>query len=98
MRRVDLASLRSVAEFGQQQLTDEGHPVDFLINNAGIMAVPSRQLTEDGFELQFGSNFLGPFALTAHLLPLLRKAGAARVVTMSSGVTYPRSLANADSN
>ena len=56
-----------------------------LINNAGVMAPPTRMTTADGFELQFGSNFLGPFALTLRLLPLVLSAAAPRVVTMSSG-------------
>ncbi|ROT31495.1 SDR family oxidoreductase [Micromonospora sp. HM5-17] len=83
LRHLDLSSLASVAAFGAQ-LVAEGRPVDILINNAGIMAPPHRVLTEDGFELQFGTNYLGHFALTGHLLPLLRAAGAARVVSMSS--------------
>jgi len=57
-----------------------------LINNAGVMAPPTRMTTADGFELQFGTNFLGPFALTLRLLPLVLAAPAPRVVTMSSGV------------
>ena len=51
---------------------------------AGVMAAPARFATADGFELQFGSNFLGPFALTLRLLPLLLAAPAPRVATMSS--------------
>jgi len=57
-----------------------------LINNAGVMAPPTRMTTADGFELQFGSNYLGPFALTVWLLPLVLAAPAPRVVTMSSGL------------
>jgi NAD(P)-dependent dehydrogenase (short-subunit alcohol dehydrogenase family) len=83
LRRLDLASLASVAELGEE-LVAEGRPLDFLINNAGIMNPPRREVTADGFELQFGSNYLGHFALTAHLLPLLRAADSSRVVTMSS--------------
>ncbi len=85
VRRVDLADLASVAEFTDRLIAD-GTPVDVLINNAGVMAPPTRMTTADGFELQFGSNFLGPFALTMRLLPLLLAAHAPRVVTMSSGV------------
>jgi NAD(P)-dependent dehydrogenase (short-subunit alcohol dehydrogenase family) len=85
VRRVDLADLASVAEFADG-LIAEGTPLDLLVNNAGVMAVPSRMTTADGFELQFGSNFLGPFALTVRLLPLLLAAAAPRVATMSSGV------------
>ena len=83
IRHIDLASLKSVAALGAQ-LTDEGRPIDILINNAGIMMPPKREVTEDGFELQFGSNHLGHFALTAHLMPLLQAAGEARVVSLSS--------------
>jgi NAD(P)-dependent dehydrogenase (short-subunit alcohol dehydrogenase family) len=85
VRRVDLADLETVREFADG-LTAGGTPVDVLINNAGVMAPPNRMTTADGFELQFGSNFLGPFALTMRLLPLALAAPAPRVVTMSSGV------------
>jgi NAD(P)-dependent dehydrogenase (short-subunit alcohol dehydrogenase family) len=83
VRRVDLADLASVTEFADGLA---GLAVDVLINNAGVMAPPTRMTTADGFELQFGSNFLGPFALTVRLLPLLASAPEPRVVTMSSGV------------
>ena len=85
VRRVDLADLASVAEFTDRLIAD-GTPVDVLINNAGVMAPPTRMTTADDFELQFGSNFLGPFALTVRLLPLVLAAPGPRVVTMSSGV------------
>jgi len=85
VRRVDLADLASVREFSDG-LLDDGSPVDLLVNNAGVMAPPARMTTADGFELQFGSNFLGPFALTLRLLPVVLAAPAPRVVTMSSGV------------
>src|SRR5579863_4357759 len=85
VRRVDLADLASVREFADG-LIAATTPVDVLINNAGVMAPPTRMTTADGFELQFGSNFLGPFALTLRLLPLVLTAPAPRVVTMSSGV------------
>jgi NAD(P)-dependent dehydrogenase (short-subunit alcohol dehydrogenase family) len=61
VRRVDLADLESVAAFADGIAAD-GRPIDLLINNAGVMAPPTRMTTVDGFELQFGSNFLGPFA------------------------------------
>ena len=83
IRSLDLSSLASVAALGEQ-LNAEGRPIDILINNAGVMTPPDRATTSDGFELQFGSNHLGHFALTAHLLPLLRAAGGARVVSLSS--------------
>jgi len=77
----DLASVRRFATEIQPQLTK----LDLLINNAGIMAIPERQ-TADGFEMQFGTNHLGHFALTAFLLqPLLATPGA-RVVSVSSGL------------
>src|ERR1700683_4430847 len=85
VRRVDLADLASVREFADG-LIAAGRPVDVLINNAGVMAPPHRMTTADGFELQFGSNYLGPFALTVRLLPLVLAAAAPRVGAMSSGV------------
>jgi NAD(P)-dependent dehydrogenase (short-subunit alcohol dehydrogenase family) len=80
---LDLSSLDSVAAFSAER-TKHGRPIDLLVNNAGIMAVPRRHTTADGFELQFGTNHLGHFALTGRLLPLLRSARAPRVVTVSS--------------
>jgi NAD(P)-dependent dehydrogenase (short-subunit alcohol dehydrogenase family) len=81
--RLDLANLESIADFGER-LRRERDSLDLLINNAGVMVPPTRQETSDGFELQFGTNYLGHFALTGHLLPLLRNGKAARVVTLSS--------------
>jgi NAD(P)-dependent dehydrogenase (short-subunit alcohol dehydrogenase family) len=86
IEQIDLSSLQSVKDFAAR-LNERGRPINSLINNAGIMAPPTRHTTSDGFELQFGANYLGHFALTAGLLPLLRKAGSSRVVTMSSGVS-----------
>ncbi len=80
--RLDLADLRSVERFAQEVR----QPVDLLLNNAGIMAIP-RRTTADGFEMQLGTNHLGHFALTLRLLPHLVRAmerGAPRVVTVSS--------------
>jgi len=82
IKSLDLSSLDSVAALGED-LNAEGRPIDILINNAGVMQPPERQTTADGFELQFGSNHLGHFALTGHLLPLLRAADA-RLTTLSS--------------
>jgi NAD(P)-dependent dehydrogenase (short-subunit alcohol dehydrogenase family) len=76
VRELDLASLASVRSFA----ADLAGPVDVLINNAGVMALPHRT-TADGFEMQFGTNHLGHFALTGLLLGRLRD----RVVTLSSG-------------
>ena len=80
----DLASLVSIRLFVAQEL-ERGQPLDLLINNAGVMAPPRRLETVDGFELQFGTNVLGHFALAALLLPLIRKAPATpRIVTIAS--------------
>jgi len=81
--RVDLASLASVAEFSVS-LLEQGRSIDLLVNNAGVMALPQRQETVDGFEMQLGVNYLSHYALTGRLLPLLRKAPAPRVVNLSS--------------
>lgn len=82
LQRLDLSSLESVAAMGDT-LRGEGEPIHLLINNAGVMTPPDRQMTADGFELQFGTNHLGHFALVSHLLPLLR-AGRARVTSQVS--------------
>ncbi|MFS3134354.1 SDR family oxidoreductase [Gluconacetobacter sacchari] len=81
---LDLASLRSIAEFarGLKERTDV---LDILVNNAGVMASPRRQETADGFELQFGTNYLGHFALTGLLRPQLQRAAqGGRVVSVAS--------------
>lgn len=75
VRRLDLADLASVRSFAE----DLNEPIDVLINNAGLM-IPPLGRTADGFELQFGTNHLGHFALTNLLLPRIRE----RVVTVSS--------------
>jgi NAD(P)-dependent dehydrogenase (short-subunit alcohol dehydrogenase family) len=80
VERLDLASLASVAAFAKGW----NGPLDLLVNNAGLMNPPHWRSTEDGFELQLGTNHLGHFALTAGLLPALLEAPAARVVTVSS--------------
>ncbi|XVV33582.1 SDR family oxidoreductase [Streptomyces sp. CA-100214] len=82
LRALDLSSLASVAELGRT-LLDEDRPIHLLVNNAGVMTPPDRRTTADGFELQFGTNHLGHFALVSHLLPLLR-AGRARVTSQIS--------------
>ncbi len=80
---LDLAELASVAAFAGR-MRGELNSVDCLINNAGVMTPPTRQVSKDGYELQFATNYLGHFALTAHLLPLLCRARQPRVVTLSS--------------
>ncbi|NKQ51405.1 SDR family oxidoreductase [Amycolatopsis sp. K13G38] len=90
LRDLDLSSLASVAGFAGQ-LTEEGRPIHILVNNAGVMTPPDRQTTKDGFELQFGTNHLGHFALVARLLPLLR-AGKARVTSQISIAADQRSI------
>jgi len=79
---LDLADLDSVSAFAQRMRTQHDH-IDTLVNNAGVM-IPPRSFTRDGFELQFGVNHLGHFALTGQLLPLLLGREGARVVNVSS--------------
>src|ERR1700682_5198543 len=79
---LDLANLASIADFAQRMHGRQS--LDLLINNAGVMALPRRQTTADGFEMQFGTNHLGHLALTARLMPLLRRASGPRVVSVSS--------------
>lgn len=80
---LDLADLPSVKAFSQA-FHDRYAKLDILLNNAGVMYPATRTVTKDGFELQFGTNHLGHFALTALLLDLLKKTPQARVVTQSS--------------
>jgi NAD(P)-dependent dehydrogenase (short-subunit alcohol dehydrogenase family) len=80
---LDLADLGSVKAFAQDFLAAAHPGLDLLVNNAGVMAPPRRQ-TKDGFELQFGTNVLGHFALTAHLIGAMEGRADARVVTVSS--------------
>jgi NAD(P)-dependent dehydrogenase (short-subunit alcohol dehydrogenase family) len=75
--------LASVTDFSAR-LANREQALDLLINNAGVMVPPRREKTRDGFELQFGTNYLGHFALTQQLLPMLRRAGDARIVSLSS--------------
>lgn len=94
----DLASLASVRDFAEQELAKH-RPIHILINNAGVMAPPHRLQTADGFELQFGTNVLGHFALTALLMPALELAAEAgerpRVVTIAS-IAHKRGQLNFD--
>ncbi len=82
VQRLDLSSLASVREAAEA--LSAAHPrIDLLINNAGVMYTP-KQTTVDGFELQFGTNHLGHFALTGLLLPRMMRVKGSRVVTVSS--------------
>lgn len=79
---LDLASLASIKQFADQVLKRH-HQLNLLINNAGVM-MPPESKTTDGYELQFGVNFLGHFALTGYLYPLLKQTPASRVIALSS--------------
>jgi NAD(P)-dependent dehydrogenase (short-subunit alcohol dehydrogenase family) len=80
---LDLADLASVRRFAETFPASHDR-LDVLLNNAGVMAIP-RRVTADGFEMQFGTNHLGHFALTGLLLPLILKTPGSRIVTVSSG-------------
>ena len=91
---LDLASLDSVREFAAEELR-KNRPLHVLINNAGVMAPPKRQQTKEGFEVQFGTNVLGHFALTGLLLPALERSESPRVVTLAS-IAHKRGRLNFD--
>lgn len=79
---LDLSSLAAIRAFAERFRTDHTQ-LDLLFNNAGVMAIPYRK-TQDGFEWQFGTNYLGHFALTGLLLPTLLATPQSRVITTSS--------------
>jgi NAD(P)-dependent dehydrogenase (short-subunit alcohol dehydrogenase family) len=81
--QLDLSSLASVADCAGR-ISASVPQIDLLINNAGVMAIPTRHETVDGFEMQLGANYLGHFAFDMHLMPKLLAASAPRVVTVSS--------------
>ncbi len=81
--QLDLSSLASVRKFAADVLA-AGEPLDILVNNAGIMMLPKREVSPDGFEMQMATNYLGHFALTGLLLPVLLRSSAPRVVSLSS--------------
>jgi NAD(P)-dependent dehydrogenase (short-subunit alcohol dehydrogenase family) len=83
VRTLDVADLESVRRFAAEFL-QQGAGLDLLINNAGVMAIPERRTTPQGFEMQFGTNHLGHFALTGLLLPALLRQPNSRVVTVAS--------------
>ncbi len=91
---LDLGSLASVREAAAEILA-EREKIDVLVNNAGIMGIPERR-TADGFEMQFGVDHLGHFALTALLMPALLRADAARIVTVTSTAHHMGRAVNPD--
>ena len=91
---LDLASLDSVKAAAEAEVA-KGLPLHGLINNAGVMAPPKRLETQDGFELQFGTNVLGHFALTCRMMPALLRVEGARVVTLAS-IAHKRGKLNFD--
>jgi len=80
---LDLADLTSVRKFADAYAGERDH-LDILVNNARVMALPERRTTADGFEMQFGTNHLGHYALTGLLLPQLQARPGARVVSVTS--------------
>jgi NAD(P)-dependent dehydrogenase (short-subunit alcohol dehydrogenase family) len=85
---LDLAVQASVHAFASRvKERFPGQSLDLLINNAGVMALPAREVTADGFERQFATNYLGPFALTGLLLPSIKQIAGSRVVTVSSSAS-----------
>jgi NAD(P)-dependent dehydrogenase (short-subunit alcohol dehydrogenase family) len=92
---LDLASLESVRAFASREL-DRGLPLDILIDNAGVMAPPKRLETADGFELQFGTNVLGHYALTGLLFPLIERAAthSTAVVAQAPRIVIVASIAH----
>ncbi len=89
--RLDLASLKSIAEFAKAFAATHAR-LDVLVNNAGVWTT-SRQTTEDGFERTFGVNHLGTFALTEALLPILERSAPSRIVVLSSALHYRGNMA-----
>lgn len=90
---LDLASLQSVRQFAESYIQNHKQ-LDLLINNAGVM-IPPTSKTNEGYELQFGVNFLGHFALTGYLYPLLEKTPCSRIITVSS-LAYLRGVIDFD--
>src|SRR5580700_10882766 len=90
---LDLASLKSVKQFAELYIQNHKQ-LDLLINNAGVM-IPPASKTNEGYELQFGVNFLGHFALTGYLYPLLEKTPGSRIITVSS-LAYLRGVIDFD--
>ena len=91
---VDLGDLASIRSAAARIAASES--VDLLINNAGVMNIPERRTTRDGFEMTVGTNHLGHFAFTAQVMPALRRCPAARIVTVSAIAATWRSGALTD--
>ena len=90
---LDLASFTSVRGFAAVFAASfPGQSLDLLINNAGVMSVPLRELTVDGYERQFATNYLGPFLLTALIYPHLKPQPGTRIVTVASGIANQAKL------
>ena len=86
---LDLAEQASIHSFANRVIERfPGQSLDLLINNAGVMALPKREITAGGVERQFATNYLGPFALTGLLLPSIKAKPGSRVVTLSSGASH----------
>ena len=86
---LDLAERASIHAFANRVIERfPGQSLDLLINNAGVMALPKREVTADGFERQFATNYLGPFALTGLLFPSIKARPDSRVVTLFSGASH----------
>ncbi|KAJ0181341.1 hypothetical protein K1T71_003426 [Dendrolimus kikuchii] len=96
LAKCDLNSLKSVREFAQSVLDTEPQ-VNILVNNAGVMMCPKGE-TEDGFEIQFGTNHLAHFLLTMLLLPRIINSKPARIVTVSSAAHTRNSINFEDPN
>ena len=78
LMEVDMASLASIRSFATA-FAGRGIPLDLLINNAGVMALPKREVTVDGFERQFGTNHLGHFVLVNRIASMIRAGGRTRL-------------------
>ncbi|GAB5590360.1 Retinol dehydrogenase 13 [Umbelopsis nana] len=84
---IDLSDLDSVKAFATRY-TESGRPIHVLINNAGIMALPNRRESKQGYELQFATNHLGHYLLTELLLPVIKKSAPARIINVASKAMY----------